>query len=145
MMNMSKAVKISQAITPTAGAAGTTAIEGATLDMSGFASVRMTCTFGAIVSGAATSIKAQQSADGSTWSDLEGTSQTVADTDDGDIFYIDLVRPTDRYVRLYVSRATQNSTVASAQYDQYGAMEQPVTQASVVNGELHVTPAEGTA
>lgn len=143
-----KQVKVSQAITPTAGAAGQTAIEGTTLDMAGYEGVLMICTFGAITGGAVTSIKAQQdTASGmGTAADLLGTAQTVADDDDGQIFVIDVFKPRERYVRLYVSRGTQNAVVASAEYIQYGARTIPVTSASsTVNVESHVGPAEGTA
>lgn len=147
MVNLSKAVKISSAITPTAGAANTTDIEGTTLDMAGFEGVLMAVRFGAITTGAVTSIKAQ-SGDVSNLSDvadLEDTAQTVADDDDGEIFYIDLFSPKERYVRLYVDRGTQNAVVASAEYFQYGASNAPVTQPTGTNGELHVSPQEGTA
>lgn len=145
MLNASKEVKLLTAITPTAGAAGASAISGTGLDMSAFESVLMVCRFGAITTGAVTSIKAQQSEDNSSFADLEGTGQTVADTDDDLIFYIDLIKPRERYVRLAVSRATQNAVVAEAHYVQYGAMKQPTTQPTGVNGETHVSPAEGTA
>lgn len=146
-MNLSKNVKISSAITPTAGAAGTTDIEGTALDMQGFEGVLMVCTFGAITGSAVTSIKAQQGAAAAMGdaADLTGTSQTIADDDDGETFYIDLYQPEERYVRLYVDRATQNAVVANALYIQYGAREAPTTQGTGVSGELHITPAEGTA
>lgn len=146
-MNPSKNYKITQAITPTNGAAATTDIEGVTLDMSGYEGVLMVCTFGEITGSAVTSIKAQQGAESdlSDAADLLGTAQTVADSDDEDIFYIDLYRPQERYVRLYVDRATQNAVVASATYIQYGAKKAPVSHGSTVNGETHVSPAEGTA
>lgn len=141
-------LKISQAITVTAGAAGTTDITGATLDMANFEGVLMVVTFGAIVTNAVTSIKAQQdSASGmGTAADLEGTAQTVADDDDEKTFYINIHKPRERYVRLYVDRATQNATVASATYYQYGARTTPVpSHGSNVSGEAFVSPAEGTA
>lgn len=146
-MNLSKQVAISQAITPTAGAAGTDDINGATLDMAGFEGVLIEVTFGAITAGAATSIKAQQGAASnlSDAADLAGTAQTIADDDDGQIFYIDLYRPTERYVRVVVDRGTQNAVVASATYLQYGAHDQPVSHGATVSGELHISPAEGTA
>lgn len=146
-MNLSKNVKISSAITPTAGAAGTTDIEGTALDMQGFEGVLMVCTFGAITTNAVTSIKAQQGAAAALGdaADLLGTAQTIADDDDGETFYIDLYQPEERYVRLYVDRATQNAVVANALYIQYGAREAPVTQGTGVSGELHIGPAEGTA
>jgi hypothetical protein len=78
-------VKMSRAVTVTAGAAGTSAITGTGLDMSGFEGVCAVVTFGAITSGAVTSIKFQQSDDdGSSddYTDLTDTAQTIADTDD---------------------------------------------------------------
>lgn len=146
-MNLSKNCKISSAVTPTAGAAGTTDIEGTILDMSGYEGVLVIVRMGAITSGAATSIKMQQDTDAAMGSaaDLEGTSQTIADDDDGEIFYIDLYKPQERYVRLYVDRATQNAVVASAEYIQYEPKASPVTQPTGTNGETHVSPAEGTA
>lgn len=146
-MNLSKNVKITPAITPTNGAAGTTDIEGVTLDMLGFEGVLIEVTFGAITGSAVTSIKAQQGADSalSDAADLEGTGQTIADDDDDQVFYIDLYRPLERYVRVYVDRGTQNAVVASATYFQYGAAKGPVSHATGVSGEIHVSPAEGTA
>lgn len=149
-MNLSKNDKISIAITPTEGVAGTADINGAILDMQGFEGVLMAVTFGAITGSAVTSIKAQQGAASnlSDAADLAGTAQTIADDDDDQTFYIDLFRPTERYVRLVVDRGTQNAVVASATYIQYGiqsARKAPVTHGTNVSGELHVSPAEGTA
>lgn len=146
-MNLYKNTKVSSAVTPAAGVAGTSAIEGTALDMSGYEGVLVVVRMGAITSGAATSIKMQQDAASTMTSaaDLAGTSQTIADDDDNEIFVIDLYRPTERYVRLYVSRGSQNAVVASAEYIQYGPKAAPVTQSSGTNGETHVSPAEGTA
>lgn len=153
-MNLSKEVRISQAITPTDGAAGTADIAGAILDMQGFEGVLMLVTFGAITAGAVTSIKAQQgnAADMSDAADLADTGQVIAATDDDKTFFIDLYRPTKRYVRLYVDRGTQNAVVAEALYLQYGARVKPVTHGlmdtsppAYISGELHISPAEGTA
>lgn len=141
-------LKITQAIAPAAGVAGTSAINGATLDMTGFEGVLMVVTFGAITAGAVTSIKAQQGAASnlSDVADLLGTGQTIADTDDEKTFYINIHRPAERYVRLAVSRATQNAVVASAEYFQYGARTLPVpSHGTNVSGEKHVSPTEGTA
>lgn len=145
-MNLSKDNKISSAVTITAGAAASTAVNGSILDMEGFEGVLVKVQTGAIVSGAVTSIKMQQdsaSAMGSA-QDLLGTSVTIADTDDDKTFYIDLHKPTKRYVRVAISRATQNATVA-ATYEQYGAHKRPVTHGANVSGETHIAPAEGTA
>lgn len=135
-------------MTTTAGAAGTTAINGSAVDMAGYEGVLFIITFGAIVSGAATSIKAQQdvvSGMGSA-ADLAGSNQTIADTDDDKTFYIDIKSPRERFVRAVVSRATQNATVGSITAIQYGARTQPVAaHGANVAGEAFVGPAEGTA
>lgn len=144
---LSEDIKISTAITPTAGAANTTAITGTTLDMAGWDGVLILVRMGTITSGAVTSIKAMQGTTTSPTTDLEGTSQTIADTATDKHFYIDLFRPSKRYVALYVSRGTQNAVVASASYIQYRS-NSPLpnsTHGTGVTGEAFVTPAEGTA
>jgi len=145
--NMSSSVAMSLAVASTDGASGSASIEGAVLDMDQYESVLVVIRMGAITSGAATSIKMQSGTDDtvSDAADLLGTSQTIVDTADNTVFYIDLVKPIERYVRLYISRATQASTVDSAMYIQYNPRTYPTTQGTSVSGELHVEPIEGTA
>lgn len=148
MHNLSKNVKITQVITPTDGAAAQTAINSDSVDMSGFESVLFVVTTGAITATAVTSINAAQSADDITFADLLGTGQSIAVAEAEDIFYIDVVKPIDRYVRLEVARATADAVISSCIAYQYGtpsARKTPTTHGSTVNGELHVSPAEGTA
>lgn len=149
MSNLSKNVLISTAITPTAGGAASAVVYGSICDMANYEGVLMVARFGEITTGAVTSVKAQQdtAAGGGTMADLEGTSQTVADDDDNQIFVIDLYRPKERYVRLAVPRATQNAVVAEAHYVQYGPRELPVSNnvTDLVTCETHISPAEGTA
>jgi len=147
MRKLIEDVKISIAIAPADGVAATDDINGVILDMSGYDGVLAIITFGAITSGAVTSIKMQQdtAAAMGTAADLLATGQTIADTDDEKTFYIDLLNPDERYVRLVVDRGTQNAVVASATYIQYGAKAKPTTQGSNVSGESHVRVAEGTA
>jgi hypothetical protein len=115
--------------------------------MQGYDGVLVLVRMGAITSGAATSVKMQQDTDsaGGTMADLTGTSQTIADDDDDQHFVIDLFRPSERYVRVYVSRATQDSVVASGTYIQYKARTAVSSQGSGVNLEAFVSPVEGTA
>ncbi len=145
-MNISKNVKISTAVTVTNGAAGTGNIAGTVLDMKGFEGVLMVVQMGAIVGSATTSIKARSGTDDtvSDAADLLGTSQTIADSDDEDVFYIDLYKPVERYVQLYVTRGVANATL-SANYIQYSPASMPPSHGSIVNGETHISPAEGTA
>jgi len=139
-------VKATQAITIAAGAAGTAAINGTILDMQGFDGLAVVVQTGPIVAAAVTSMKVSQDDDSAMGSDndIAGTKQTIADDDDNKAFMTDIIRPTKRYVRVKVSRATQNATV-SAMYYQYKAKAVGVTQPSGVALEKFVDPAEGTA
>lgn len=142
MNHLSDGVKTQIAITAIQGVAGTTDIEGDILDTAGFGGVRMCCVFGTITAGAVTSVKAQQdsAANMAAAADLPGI--TVADTDDGKLFIIDIREPKERYVRLYVDRGTQNAVVEQAWYELYDPKELPVTQhADVDTLEKHVSPA----
>jgi len=145
---LSEETKASIAITPAAGVAGTTDLNGAILDMQGWDGVIMTVVFGVITATAVTSVKAQQDTDpaGGTMADLLGTGQTVADDADDKAFEIDLKRPLERYVRLVVDRGTANAVVSSAMYRQYRARNRPpAAQGTNVALERHLSPIEGTA
>jgi hypothetical protein len=147
MQNLGKNVEIQ--VAASASAAGTSAVTSAAIDLQGYEGVMVLVKFGAIVSGAVTSIKLQQSSDdggSDAYSDLEGTSQTVADDDDNLVFAIDCYQPSKRYIKCVVTKATQNSTVESILAIKYGPREKPVTQGATVGGiETHASPAEGTA
>lgn len=149
-MNLSKQVKITRH--SNAVAAGTTDITpSAGIDMSGFEGCLFMVDLGTITASAVTSIKVQQSSDdGSSdaYSDLEGTSVTIADTDDNKIAYVDVYRPQKRYLKLIVDRGTQNAVVDGITAIQYGPRVLPTTHDSttVLSGsEVHASPAEGTA
>jgi len=140
-------IKVTPAITITAGAAGATTVNGAVLDMAGWDGVLIVVTTGAIVALAVTSIKAQQdTAVGfGAPADLTGTNQAIADTDDDKVYFIDIQRPLEQFVRVVVSRATANATV-SAVYIQYRNRNKPTAaQGATVAGEKFVSPVEGVA
>ena len=129
-------------------AAGTTDQTSSWIDTANCEGVMFAVVFGAITSGAVTSIKAQQAqiSDGTGAADLEGTAIPVADTDDDKIFLLDVYRPRERYVACVVDRGTQNAVIDAIIAIPYGAKVVPVTQGSTVGGsECHVSPAEGTA
>ena len=128
------------AITVTAGAAGTSDINGAVIDTAGYEGVAFIAQLGAIVSGAVTSLKVQvgDAANLSDAADVPGLSLTVADTDDEDIKVLEFRRPTGRYVRLVCDRGTQNATV-SAIAALYGSREQIVTQPSATTAAVAVS------
>jgi hypothetical protein len=138
--------KIVIASTTTLGAAGATAITSSAVDTAGFDGCLFIVPFGAIVSGAVTSIKVQQcDTTGGSYADLEGSSQTVADTDDDKAFYVDIFRPREQFLKLVVSRATQNATVGGIIAVLYSARNRPTTHGTNVSGETFNWPAEGTA
>ncbi len=137
-----KLTRVSNAV-----AAGQTTINSDSVDTKAYDGCQFTVAFGAITSGAVTSIKLQGSSDDSTWNDLAGTSQTVADTDDNKLFIVDTVLPTYRYQRCVVSRSTQDSVVDSIIATQYAAIDHPATHDTTTVGgsEYHATPVSGTA
>ena len=140
--------KIVIASTTTAGAAGVTAITSSAIDMAGFDGCCFIVPLGAIVGGAVTSLKLQQSSDDAAtddYSDVTGTSITIADDDDNKLKYLDVFRPTKQYLKLVISRATQNATVGGIVAIQYKARTRPVTHGTGVAGERHYAEAEGTA
>ena len=147
-MNLSKTAKVTRV--SNAVTAGTTDINSSSVDMQGFDAVQFIVAFGAITASAVTSVKLQQSSDdgsSDSWADLEGTSQTVADNDDNQLFILDHARPRERYVRCVVDRGTQDAVVDGIIAMQYNADVEPVTHDSTTVGgsELHHAPAEGTA
>ena len=139
--------RISIAVAASARAAGQTAINGAMVDMQGYEGVVAVVEMGTIAATAVTSIKWQQSdtTTSADFSDLEDTALTIADDDDDKIFVSELYRPTKRYVRIVVARATANAALRAATYIQYKARSAPVTQGTDVTTELSVGPTEGTA
>lgn len=140
--------KIVIASTTTLGAAGTTAITSSAVDTLGFNECTFVVPLGTIVSGAVTSLKVQQSSDDAatdTYDDLLGSNQAIADTDDDKLKYVTIVKPQKRYLKLVVSRATQNATIGGIIAILSRARNRPVTQGSNVAGEQFISPAEGTA
>lgn len=131
------------------GAAGTTTLTTEGVDTRGYQGVLLRVGFGTITAGAATSIKAAQSTDDAStdaYSDILGSSQTVADDDDNQVFEIEIWKPGKRWVELIVLRATQNAVVDFMEAWLYGPHHAEPTQTAIIGGtERHVTPAEGTA
>jgi len=145
-MNLSKEVKISKALDY---ASGTADRNGEILDMQNCTGVLMVVKPASIATGATYSIKAQQgaAADLSDAADLEGTKIDIGDTQDNEIFVIDLYKPEERYVRVVADKDGANAVAESAMYIQYEGRVRP--EDNVIAGEittkLHISPDEGTA
>jgi hypothetical protein len=140
-MNLSKSVKVTKVLDYASAGTGTS--NGTELDMQGFEGVMFVG--GAIgTANAGNYYKLQQdTATGmGSAADLEGTKVTPGDNGDG--INIDLYRPQERFVRIVRVRGA-SSTAESVIAIQYGARKPPVDDASTIDGELHVSPDEGTA
>lgn len=131
-------------------AAGQTNQTSSAIDTAGYDGVEIVSAFGAITGGAVTSVKVQQSSDDASadaYADLASSSVTVADTDDNKIVVHDIYRPRERYLKVVISRATQNAVIDGVFARRYAPRVNPSTNDSttVVSRKLLASPAEGTA
>ena len=97
-----------------ATAAGTTAVNGSAIDMSGWDGISFIAAFGTLTATQVTSLKAQGGAASnlSDAADLAGTSTgTMADGDSNKALALDVYRPRQRYIRVVVVRGTANAVV----------------------------------
>lgn len=140
-MALSENVKITKVADHSTAA--TSAVNSTYVDMAGFEGVMFVTSFGTAAANNTVNA-AQCDTTGGTYADLEGTSVTSG-TSDEDV-WVDVYKPTDRYVRLEAARGT-SSTLESIWAIQYGARKAPVdnTTSGTIAGELHATPDEGTA
>lgn len=147
LLNGAKPIRYKVDGTNYTGSAATTDLTSEAIDTSGYEGVAIVVGFGAIVSGAVTSIKVQEcDTSGGTYADLTGTAITVADTDDNKIAVSSIFKPLKRYVKVVVDRGTQNATVDFGLALLYGAHEVPVdTDSMTIAVEKHVSPVAGTA
>lgn len=148
MRSLSDEIKISSAVTPTAGGSAATDLNGSIIDMKGWEGVLVIVRMGAINDSAVVTVKAQQGAASnlSDAADIEGSEQSVAGTADEKSFFIDVPHVAERYFRLVVTRGTAVATVSSAHYIQYNGRNVPVSSHGTnVSGEKCCPVKEGTA
>ncbi len=127
---------------------GTSAVNATEVDMDqdgGYAGVLFLTSFGTAASG--NTINAAQSSDNGSaddYTDLTGTSVSSG-TSDEDV-WLDIYKPTKRYVRLEAARGT-SSTLESIWAVLYEPRVMSVdnTTSGTIIGEGHISPAEGTA
>lgn len=124
--------------------AATSDVTGDTVDTAGYDGVMFVTSFG--TAAANNTLKAQQDSDSAmgTAADLLGTSVTSGTSDEE--AWIDIYRPQERYVRVVGLRGT-SSTLESIWAVLYDPKVMPVdnTTTGTIAGELHASPAEGTA
>lgn len=151
MPNMSTRIKTMRIKPDGSGwtvAAGSSDVNSDIVDTAGAESVRFIIGFGAITSGAVTSIKVQQNDanSGTGMADLADSGITVADTDDNKIAIAEVYRPRERYLRLTTKRATQNAVIDFLMVELAYPRKLPIADDStVISAEVGVSPAEGTA
>ena len=120
-------------------AAGLTAVNCTSVDMAGFDSVTFVACLGTLTATQVTSAKLQHSDDNSSFSDVtSGATANMADADSNKLLIASYKRPTKRYVRLVVSRATANAVIDSVVAYQYRARTRPVTQSSTISATITV-------
>ena len=144
---LSELVRIDRVMTSQAAGTGDTLTTN-TVDMQadgGYEGCLFVIAFGAITASAVTTVTAQQSADDSTYNDIEGSSISVADDDDDELVFLDIYKPIDRYLQVDITRATANAEIDSVTAYLYNGRTPPVSHATEVSGEAHVSPDEGTA
>ena len=130
------------------GSANTTDLTSEAIDTAGYEGAEIFTGFGAITSGAVTSVKVQQcDTSGGTYADLTGTAITVADDDDNQMTHHVIFNPQEQYLKVVTDRGTQNAVVDFMVVKLFGARREPTTDdtATVVSREIHIAPAEGTA
>lgn len=126
--------------------ANTTAVNSTGVDMDqdgGYEGVMFVTSFGTAASDNTVNL-AQGADNASDWVDLVGTSVTSGSSDED--VWLDVYKPTDRYVRLEAARGT-STTLESVWAILYNPRNKPVdnTTSGTIVGEAHLSPAEGTA
>ena len=144
--NLIKSLEISRVAAGAAAGTGTTT--SSEVNMAGADSVLFLIMMGAITGGSAITVKAQQDAATGMGiaADLEGTSITITDAQDDLIIPLEIVKPREQFVRVVLTIATQSAVLDGIVAIKRAVAKKPVTQpATVATGEIHISPAEGTA
>lgn len=131
-MNLLKEVKILRGIAPTA--AGTTDINGVTIDSQGAESVTFCLILGDGTDTGTVKLKAQSGllSDASDMADITGAETAVATSTgantDNKILLLEIVKPTKRYVRMVADRGVANHVLEGGTAMLKGYHRTPVSQ-----------------
>lgn len=146
-MNLLKRVKITRVLD--SQVAGTTdTLSSSILDMAGFDGVLFLLLLGDVTTNAVLTFQAQQNTanSGTGMATLAGTaaqSAAGASNQDNQVLALDVVKPTERYLRAQLVRATANAVVDGIIAIQYQGRLGPVTQSADVLSEVVLaSPAE---
>lgn len=129
--NLGETVKVTVLSGPVA--AGQTEIDSTALDMANYDGVMIFTLFGAITAGSDVDIAIQEGATASPTTVVTAAAQAVADTDDTKVFLHDIrADKVLRYIRVVVTRTTQDAALGGIIAVQYGARDQAPTNGSTV-------------
>ena len=126
--------------------AGTTTLTSDVIDMKGFDAVTFIALLGDVTDTSVLTLQAQQGdqSDGSDAANLAGVlaTFTAGPTDaDDNMLAVEVARPTKRYVRVTLARATANAVVDGIVAVQSNPAEAPITQdASVLATDFALSP-----
>lgn len=149
MLNsIASAAKLQRVTEDASAATGDIACDS--VDTQGFHSVCFVVMLGTVNGTAVPSVRVQQSDDDGVaddFTDLAGTKVSGADTDDNKLLYVEVEKARKRYLRAVIGRETAAVAVDGAVAILHKADGQPAADdsATVVAGEHHLSPAEGTA
>ena len=148
MAQISSYTKVTRVLN--AVAAGTSVQTSSAVDMAGFDGVRFIVSLGV---GSASSVGQIKASDcdtvGGSYNDIAGSLGTAftPTTDDNKVWILDILRPTHRFVKCVVNRATGNTVIDSVIAEQYGPRAEPKSDDATtgLGRKLLVSPIDGTA
>jgi len=129
-----------------AAVAGTTTLTSDVIDMKGFDGVTFIAFLGDVLDTSVLTLQAQQGdqSDGSDATNLAGVLATFtadATSADNNMLVVEIARPTKRFVRVTLTRATANAAVDGIIAVQSNPAEAPVVQdASVLATKFALSP-----
>lgn len=115
------------------------------VDMAGFEAVAFVVVFGTIGAAGATVVAEQDEFDDIAFGaaeDLDGTEVAVDDGDSDDVVIIDVGKPENRYIRLFMDDLGDDTTVDAVVALKYRARDLPVTQGATIAETVVVTTPE---
>lgn len=131
-------------------AAGTSVQTSTAVDMAGYQGVRFIVSLGVGSASSVGQIKASDcDTSGGSYNDIAGSLGTAftPTTDDNKIWVLDIYRPTHRFVKCIVNRATGNTVIDGVVAELYDPRNLPAADdaTTVLGHKLLVSPADGTA
>ncbi|HEX4499849.1 MAG TPA: hypothetical protein VH187_01580 [Scandinavium sp.] len=115
--------------------AGSTAVDGTSIDMTAYDGVMFVASVGALTATQVTTLQAKGSNDNTTFNPFTTNAQTLAmaDADSNKLLVLDIFRPMTRFVRPTINRGTANAVINCVIAILYNADKLPSTDATSVS------------